>query len=154
MQACEAYKSFNEGTNPGFVKLSPGIRYDAVEVNKPQWDWVRIEVPEVDEPLRWVPKGCGEADVTFDTDQSNSGQQCNIKNQHDSYVLAITWQPGFCEHYSYSGEKPECDAMQTEELVVHHLTLHGLWPNREQCGINYGRCTGPELNPYARIWSV
>lgn len=142
-RSCDAYQSFKAGTNPGPVKLSPGAQYDAVEVNKLQWDWIRVEVPEVNEPLRWVSKECGIANVSFDTDAE---QQCNIKNQHDSYVLAVTWQPGFCEHYSYSREKPECNAMQTEELVVNHLTLHGLWPNRDQCGTNYGRCAGPKLD--------
>lgn len=145
-RACEAYQSFKKATNPGSIEVSPGIQYDAVEVNKLEWEWIRIQVPGVTESLRWVSKDCGTANVTFDINEPNSDLLCNVPNQHDSYVLAVTWQPGFCEHHSYSGEKPECDAMETEQLKINHFTLHGLWPNREQCETNYGWCGGSELD--------
>ncbi len=145
-RACDAYQSFKQATNPGSIEVSPGTQYDAVEVNKPEWEWIRIQVPGATESLRWVSKDCGTANVTFDANEPNSDLLCTVANRHDSFVLAVTWQPGFCEHHAYSGEKPECDAMETEELKINHFTLHGLWPNREQCGTNYGWCAGPELD--------
>jgi ribonuclease T2 len=59
-------------------------------------------------------------------------------------VLAVSWQPGFCEHVKYSGTKPECDHMAAGRLVVSNLTLHGLWPNVAACGTKYGSCGDSE----------
>jgi ribonuclease T2 len=146
IRACDAYKSFKNGTNPGLVKTRPGAKYDIVEVNNKNWDWVRVEIPEAAEPLRWVSRECGTADITSPIDTPAPSGACNVKNQHDSYVLAMSWQPGFCEHFPYKGKKPECDALGKSEIQISHLTLHGLWPNKKQCGISYGNCGGPDLN--------
>ena len=75
-----------------------------------------------------------------------AGGSCSVAGQADSYVLAMSWQPGFCEHVAYQGRKPECDRMADGRLVVTHLTLHGLWPNRRDCGTRYGSCPGPALD--------
>jgi ribonuclease T2 len=75
-----------------------------------------------------------------------SGTDCRTPDLHDSYVLAITWQPGFCEHVAGGDRKPECEWMARGRLRVDHLTLHGLWPNRRACGGGYGQCGGRPLN--------
>lgn len=67
-------------------------------------------------------------------------------NQHDSYVLAITWQPGFCEYTPKTSSKPECQAMKTGKLVVANLSLHGLWPNNKACGKSYGNCGNSSID--------
>jgi ribonuclease T2 len=41
------------------------------------------------------------------------------------YVLAISWQPGFCE--TRPG-KPECESQTAGRFDADHFTLHGLWP--------------------------
>lgn len=148
-QACEAYQSFRKGSNPGQVKLVPGTRYDIREVNDKSQEWLRIEVPGAGEPLRWVRADCGTAEGLAAAAPRSRGKQqqaCNIPDQHDSYVLAITWQPGFCEHVPYKGRKPECDSMADGRLVVANLTLHGLWPNRKECGIRYGSCSSTPID--------
>lgn len=151
VSACDAYKSFRHGTNPGLVHTVPGAEYEAVEVNSKEMDWVRIKIPNISDPLRWVAGSCGTKDfgrpVSPEEEIPVTGKKdCHTKNKFDSYVLAMSWQPGFCEHVSYRGVKPECDALRKGELVVDHLTLHGLWPNRKACGTKYDNCGGPRLD--------
>ncbi len=149
VSACDAYKSFNKGTNPGLIKTTPGTEYDAFEINNKDMEWVRINVPGINEPLRWVSGECGTKNLKSGKTDHGDGDkttQCSTKNQHDSYVLALTWQPGFCKHFSYGGKKPECDAIKQGSLIVNHMTIHGLWPNKKACGTRYGNCGGPKLD--------
>jgi ribonuclease T2 len=151
-RACDAYKSFAKGTNPGLIKTGPGEDYEAVEVDNKDMAWVRIRVPGIGDPLRWVPGECGRIKLGTaapghrpSAPEPGKGALCHTKNQQDSYVLAMSWQPGFCEHVRYSGVKPECDALKAGSLVVDHLTLHGLWPNKKECGTGYDDCGGLPL---------
>lgn len=143
---CDAYLSFKKKTQP--VKVHPGESYDAVEVNKAgSWDWVQISI---NNDRRWVSKQCGTAASVTVAGSSHTNRppqtSCSTANQYDSYVLAVTWQPGFCEHDDYNGVKPECDAMLNDKIKVSHLTLHGLWPNKKSCGTRYGDCANTPLN--------
>ena len=150
-RACDAYLSFRKGTNPGAVRVAPGLQYEVREVNDDARNWLRVEVPGIQEP-RWVAAECGVVqDLRVDAQGSTpsggaGGGQCSVAGQQDSYVLAISWQPGFCEHVKYDGVKPECDHMADGQLVVSNLTLHGLWPNRKACGTKYGNCGGADLS--------
>ncbi|SEL84952.1 ribonuclease T2 [Roseateles sp. YR242] len=150
-RACDAYLSFRKGANPGAVRVAPGLQYEVREVNDEARNWLRVEVPGIPE-FRWVAAECGVVqDLRVDAQGSGpsggaSGGQCSVAGQQDSYVLAITWQPGFCEHVKYGGVKPECDHMADGQLVVSNLTLHGLWPNRKDCGTKYGNCAGADLS--------
>lgn len=148
-RACEAYKSFRNKTNPGAVALKPGASYQVVEINSREWSWIRIDMPGVQDSPRWVASDCGKADIgdavpSASASARQSGQ-CTVRNQHDSHLLAMSWQPGFCEHFPYEGRKPECDALASRKLNIDHLTLHGLWPNKQSCGTRYGNCEGPPL---------
>lgn len=136
VRSCEAYRSFQKGTNPGFVRLEPGHTYAVEEINERDWDWIRLNIPEAQEPMRWVSRECGVAELTSlppQEDDAAGRKGCRVANTYDSNVLAMSWQPGFCEHASYSGRKPECDALEDGELVISHLTIHGLWPNKTGC---------------------
>ncbi len=42
-----------------------------------------------------------------------------------TYVLAISWQPAFCET---APRKPECRAQNAGSLDARQFSLHGLWP--------------------------
>jgi ribonuclease T2 len=42
------------------------------------------------------------------------------------YVLALSWQPAFCEA---NEARPECRALDASDFAATHLTVHGLWPN-------------------------
>ncbi|MBT8767827.1 ribonuclease T2 family protein [Metapseudomonas boanensis] len=162
-QRCEAFQSIRKQSNPDDLAVQPGQRYDVVEVNKREYDWLRIRMPGSATPLRWVSASCGTVEgLAFNTgkdaQRAGGGDICSRPDQHDGYVLAATWQPGFCEHSSYKGSKPECEGLESGELQISHLTLHGLWPNRQSCGKRYGHCDGPELKlsadtlAYVRPW--
>ena len=50
------------------------------------------------------------------------------------YLLAISWQPAFCEGQFH---KRECLTQTADRFDASHFTLHGLWPqprSREYCG--------------------
>jgi ribonuclease T2 len=141
---CEAYSSFAKRTNPGEIYISAGTSYTVHEINKTDYDWLRIDVPGAQPKLRWVQRECGTPALEQREERTaaRAGEVCTSPNQQDSYVLAITWQPGFCEHANYKGKKPECDAMNGGTLPAKNLSLHGLWPNKKECGTNYGSCSG------------
>ncbi len=40
-------------------------------------------------------------------------------------VLAVSWQPAFCEMRS---ERPECSSQTEDRFDATHFALHGLWP--------------------------
>ncbi|WP_162917288.1 ribonuclease T2 family protein [Dongia deserti] len=42
------------------------------------------------------------------------------------YVLALSWQPAFCE---FNAERPECRELDSADFAASNLTVHGLWPN-------------------------
>lgn len=172
VKTCPAYKSFTRGHNPGDIYSLPGRVYDLLEENKPGGAWVLLRVPELRDSRRWVAKACGttringrieptvegdaavSGDVTVLGDitvsgnaggNSGAGEQCHLANTYDSQVLALSWQAGFCEHYRYSGVKPECDNLNAGRIAVTNLTIHGLWPNRRACGHRYGNCADTPL---------
>jgi len=95
--------------------------------------------------LRWVSASCGTPQSSGGGDtgggsSGGTGDVCHTADQYDSFVLTASWQPGFCEHTSAGPTKPECQAMSDGSLVLSHLTLHGLWPNKASCGIHYDTC--------------
>ena len=52
------------------------------------------------------------------------------------YVLAVSWQPAFCETRS---RLPECRSQTHERFDASHFTLHGLWPqprSKAYCGVS------------------
>lgn len=61
---------------------------------------------------------------------------CSRPGQYDSHVLALTWQPGFCE----TRRGKECAQLRPGDYTTTHLALHGLWPNKKSCGYSYGFC--------------
>lgn len=64
----------------------------------------------------------------------------------DSYVLALSSQPGFCQTYGYEAGKPECVHLSHDSYAARHLTLHGLWPNQNACGQSYSFCGVAQQN--------
>jgi ribonuclease T2 len=54
----------------------------------------------------------------------------------DEYLLALSWQPSFCETHK---SKPECKTLTATRFDAGHLALHGLWPqprNNAYCGVS------------------
>lgn len=135
-KTCPAFQSKNKLTNPGDIWIQSGSVYTVIEV-LPAADraaWYRIIVPAASPRERWVQTNCGEAQLVY---QDDVDTRCNIAGQADSYVLAMTWQPAFCET---KPDKPGCDVTDPEAYQARHFTLHGLWPNKQSCGKTYGFC--------------
>jgi ribonuclease T2 len=141
-RSCPAYVSKNKQTNPDSAQIAPGQSYPAFEANKSESpDWYRIRLSSADPPERWVSVDCGRFQASEpgggDGGQEPSGDRCNIAGQADSYVLALSWQPAFCES---KPQKPECRIADSAAYQARNFTLHGLWPNKKSCGTRYGFC--------------
>ena len=106
--------------------LEPGLGYPLLGVNQADATHYRIRLPGVGE--RWVPVGCGHRQGREVTGGADAAPR-------PEYVLAVTWQPAFCERYA---GKPECAAVTADGFAASNLSLHGLWPqprSREYCGV-------------------
>lgn len=138
-QTCDAYVSFNKSTNPDNTRLQVDQSYTVFEVNRPvNPKWYRIRVPGSQPAERWVAQQCGQfKEMAVVSEREDSQQQCQTAGLEDSYKLALSWQPAFCES---KPEKPECQSSNSRAYQANNFTLHGLWPNRSACGINYGYC--------------
>ncbi len=136
-QACEAYISKNIESNPDNVRVQSGARYEVEEVlgSKDAPRWVRVRVPGLSPSIskRWVSAQCGNFAAI-----SGGGSACSTPGLGDSYVFAVSWQATFCEGHP---NKPECSMPDRRgSYAAKNFTLHGLWPNKNSCGINYGYC--------------
>ena len=71
---------------------------------------------------------------------------CHTPDLADSYLLAISWQPSFCETHK---NLMECKEMQrthaNDPKNGPSFTLHGLWPNKNECGKEYNFCGENEV---------
>jgi ribonuclease T2 len=59
---------------------------------------------------------------------------CNTPGLADSYTLSLAWLPSACKLKQKN--YPEC----IEASSNHKFSLHGLWPDKKECGINYEFC--------------
>jgi len=120
---CPAYQSMRKGTNPGDVSLVPDRAYPVLEKNKSDATHYRVSIREADPVKRWVPASCGTLLVDC---RSSTGPVTPPEPVASSdYLLAISWQPGFCQSHQ---TKPECESQTGTRFDATHFTLHGLWP--------------------------
>ena len=57
---------------------------------------------------------------------------------HADYILAVNWQPAFCEQRP---NVPECRSQRKTRFDASGFSLHGLWPQSENgtyCGVSDG----------------
>jgi ribonuclease T2 len=148
------YISKNTGSNPDGIKSIIGVSYKIKEANVLPATWYRVEVPNAQvNKLRWVEAVCGDV-ITSDTqvDQGNDEEvvtpgvsnqnACSVSGNANSYVLALSMQAGFCE--TSGKNKPECLNLTANSPYSKQLSLHGLWPNKNACGTNYGFCNNTQ----------
>jgi ribonuclease T2 len=133
---CPAHQSISRQTNPGAVTLSPGAQYELVAANKIPPTHLWIVVPGAEPNRRWVELACGKTDADLPaTPAEQSSPQTYRSTQ---YVLAINWQPAFCETAEHVRE---CRDQRPNSFEASHFTLHGLWPqprSNEYCGVSEG----------------
>jgi len=142
-KACQAYQSMPRKTNPGKIHLEIGRTYPVFELNVPSGTtWFRLRIEGARPQERWVYFQCGDASVNGRDDFGNQEENgdktpCQTPGLEDSFILALNWQPAFCESY---GEKPECKVDDPTAYQAGNFTLHGLWPNKRSCGTHYNFC--------------
>ena len=145
-QPCPAFQSFRKKTNPDNIAVAPRSQYPIIEVNRyPNPTRYRILVNEAHPQERWVAATCGTVNNLAATPSRSKKQQntanaeqCQTPGLADSYVLALSWQPAFCETH---GKKPECQVRDPQSFQANNFTLHGLWPNLAACKTRYGFCS-------------
>jgi ribonuclease T2 len=68
--------------------------------------------------------------TTADAVQPDPARKAGARGQ---YVLAISWEPAFCEG---AGGKPECRSQSASRADASRFSLHGLWPDDEYCDVS------------------
>lgn len=124
-QSCPAPQSIRSGANPGNVSVQPNGHYSIFAKNKPDATHYLIDVPDARPARRWVAVECGEAVLA----DGGDGQAA----QKPDYILAVSWQPAFCEA---KPDKKECETQRPDRFDATHFTLHGLWPRKQYCDVD------------------
>ncbi|BCV68477.1 ribonuclease T(2) [Shewanella carassii] len=138
-KTCPLFQSKNKGTNPGQLYSNPGQRLEIVErLGHDTPTWFRVRTSATQSPLRWIAADCGQLQAGALPAEPQTQNACNLADKYDSHLLALSWQNAFCE--SKGSSKPECRSQSTDRFDASHFSLHGLWPNKRSCGINYGYC--------------
>jgi ribonuclease T2 len=143
-EACEAFQSKNKGTNPGEVMTEPSHAYAMIALNAPGGDFFQVRVPGA--PVtedRWVHVSCGLHAVAAGTVTAplpTEPVDPPPGEESASNLLALSWQPAFCE---LKPGKTECRQLNAGELPITgtQLSLHGLWPQprgNDYCGVPAG----------------
>ncbi|RKZ82049.1 MAG: hypothetical protein DRR16_20640, partial [Candidatus Parabeggiatoa sp. nov. 3] len=144
-QSCQAYVSKKKKTNPDNQLLKTGQIYSVIEANRlNQPKWFRIRIEGIRQAKRWVHKNCGTLKYPHalkglkGASQHVSQQQlCHTPGHQTTQVLAMSWQPAFCETHR---RQRECQITDTKAYQATHFTLHGLWPNWQNCKPHYQFC--------------
>lgn len=128
-KSCEAVHSIKKGTAP--FTLTKGMAYKVMAKNKPEASHYLITIESLEEnPNKWVSVDCGV--LLTDCKTSQVEKPAKEKN----YLLAISWQPAFCQTHQ---DKEECKTQTKERYDATHLALHGLWPqpkNNAYCNVS------------------
>lgn len=132
-KACPALQSIKKTTNPGNVTTTVGTGYKLIGANKQPATYYWIVVPGATPDYRWVAADCGAAEIGSATAAPAAATNSPGTPQ---YVLAISWEPAFCEAMP---DKAECKAETASSFEATNFALHGLWPqprSSQYCGVS------------------
>jgi ribonuclease T2 len=154
-RACEALSSIKKGTNPDNVTLTPGQIYQIAGKNKDNASHYLVEIAGVIPSKRWVASNCVGA-VDSSGDRTDVGVSVVTVPTGDDYLLALSWQPAFCEG---KPDKTECQilAANPERFEAKHFVLHGLWPQPKSnvyCNVSEGDITYDKQKFWAKLPAV
>lgn len=128
---CAATRSIRDDGNSGNVRLAAGKSYSVQGLNKPDGSYLQIRVTGVRPELRWVSRDCG---VLSAITSSSAGRSREHESSGEAvYVLALSWQPAFCE------TRPsvrECQDSSGNSPSATGFSLHGLWNRPIYCGVS------------------
>jgi ribonuclease T2 len=125
-EACQALESIRRETNPGNIRLIPQQTYPVVGKNRDDASHYLLRIENAEPPTRWVPVQCGQL-----LGASAPVNPINPVNQ--DYLLALSWQPSFCET---KPDKSECRSQTAQRFDATNLVLHGLWPQGLYCNVS------------------
>lgn len=119
---------------PDGFAVRAGESYPALGLNRKNGVYIQVRLAGARPESRWVRLDCGEwragpapaATARFDGSRPRR------------LVLALSWQPAFCESRP---DTPECRTQTAARYDADHLSLHGLWPQPrglEYCGVTPG----------------
>ncbi len=123
---CSAFQSLRKKSKP--VPLKAGQAYKIVAANKVSASHYLIVVPGASPQRRWAPVGCGTRSGGTASEGKSAPKAKDGKapaEPRTQYVLAASWQPGFCET---KPDKVECRSQTAARFDASHFSLHGLWP--------------------------
>lgn len=117
--AASACDSAQNTTNPGNIRLSSQQNYPAI--GKERENASRLVDEGYKQSNDWVSGGCRQL--------LGSSRAAN-----SDYILALNWQPSFCET---KPALPECRSQTSQSFEASHLVLHGLWlKNSDYCNVS------------------
>ena len=158
---CPATVSIKQRDPAGGVRLEPGRAYRLIGKNRPQQaTHYQIVIDGARPAERWVEVGCGtipgeptaapkaEAASAAASDSPRvmapgappapvpAPAQTQPQSKPGAFVLALSWQPAFCEIHR---RKDECRGQTAERPDASRFSLHGLWPqprDNSYCGVD------------------
>lgn len=143
LERCEAFQSKNQMTNPGDVRTAVMRAYEMIGINRTGGDFYQIRMPDAPVTMvRWVHVSCGLHVVDAGTAVPPVPAEPVVITptagaESADNVLAISWQPAFCE--TRPG-KTECQSLNAGDLPITEtqFSIHGLWPQPRgnvYCGV-------------------
>ena len=130
-KSCDAHRSIRKQSKP--TALNKGQKYTVKAKNKPAPSHYLIDIPN--QPIgSWVAVECGSLKGGATASSVKSGTP--KKSKGGEYLLALSWQPGFCSTHK---SKKECKNANSSLPSAKGLSLHGLWPqprNNAYCGVS------------------
>lgn len=133
--ACPAFQSISRETNPGGIVTEPGRSYELLAANRTPATHLRIVIPHAQPTQRWVAVNCGTSPAQADASAPRQPSQPALY-RGTQYVLAVNWQPAFCE---LNTRARECRDQRPNAFEATNFTLHGLWPQprgNEYCDVS------------------
>jgi len=130
-RACPATTSIHDARDDG-TEVAPRQSYTLAGANRTPPTHYLIVIPGAEPTKRWVAIGCGTLGNGMAPAPTTAGARPSKSLSPSHFVLAISWEPGFC---ALNGRKPECRAETPASFGASHFSLHGLWPDpNEYCG--------------------
>lgn len=148
-RACPATVSIKQRDPAGGVHLEPGRAYRVLGKNKAEATHYQIVIEGARPAERWVEVGCGTLGGTGTPSAAGTpAVEAPAKPvprapeapaptaRPGAFVLALTWQPAFCE---INRRKTECRDQTAQRPDASRFSLHGLWPQPRDngyCGVD------------------
>jgi ribonuclease T2 len=102
--------------------LVPQQTYPVLGKNRDNASHYLLSIEGAEPSNRWVSVQCGQL-------LGSSAPASPVNPISQDYLLALSWQPSFCETRP---NKSECESQTAQRFDATNLALHGLWPQPRQ----------------------